>query len=139
MVDTHNQQHARLRQVEHRQNGGDNDQRGAWHTGDALARNHEDQQHDDLLFHGERQAVGLRDEQSGKGCIDHRAVKVERIAKRQNEADDTLLHAEIFQLLHDARVGCFAGSGGKTDKHRLAHFPDQAEYVRAEHQESCAD
>ena len=105
VVDRQDQQQARLRQVEVGQGGGDHHQRGARHAGHALGGHHQQQQHGDLLADGQVDAIGLGDEQGGEGAVHHRAVEIERIAQRQDEADHPPRDAELLQLLQGARIG----------------------------------
>ena len=82
---------------------GDHHQAGARHAGHALRRDHQHQQHGDFLADGQVDAIGLGDEDRREGHVHHRAVEIERIAERQDEAGDARRHAETVERLQGAR------------------------------------
>ena len=108
MVDGEDQQQPGLGDVEHRQGRGDHHQACARNAGHALGGDHQHQQHGDFLAEAEIDAIGLGDEDRREGHVHHRAVEVERIAERQDEAGDARRHAEPVERLQRARIGGLA-------------------------------
>src|SRR5262249_7693811 len=135
LVDADDEQKARLGNVEAGERRRDDHERGARHAGHALAGEHQQQQHGDLLGQRQLDVVGLRDEQRGEGAIHHRAVEIEGIPHRQDEADDLLGDRELLELLHRLRIGRLAAGGAESEQERLADQADQAERVRTEYDE----
>lgn len=65
--------------------GGEREERRTGDTGHALAGQHEDEDHGDLLAEGEVDADGLGDEERADGEVDGGAVEVEGVAGGQHE------------------------------------------------------
>src|SRR5207253_922148 len=81
-------------------------------------------------------AVRLRDEQRRERAVHHRAVEIERIPERQNEARDLLARAEALELLERLRIRGFAACRAERKHDRLLDQVDQAADPRAEEQEA---
>ncbi len=133
MVDAQDDGDPRLGQAEVGQGSHDHHQRRARNAGDALGRHHQQQQHEDLLRHAQLHAVSLHDEHSAEGAIEHRPVQVERIAQRQDEADDATAHADLGQGLQDARIGRFRASRREGQQGRGADLAEQRDHPLAQH------
>src|SRR2546430_8949493 len=102
--------------------------RGAGH---ALAGEHQKQEHRNLLSDRQLDIVSLRDEQRGKCAVHHGAVEIERVAHRQNEADDLLADRELLELLHSLGIGCLAARSGEREQKRLADQLEEPEAMAA--------
>ena len=83
LVDADDEQQSRFGDIEARQRGGDHNKRSAGDAGHALAGQHQQQQHGELLPKRHDDVIGLRNEQRGKGAVHHRAVEIERISHRR--------------------------------------------------------
>ena len=82
------------RQPVARQGRREDDERSPRHAGDALARQHEREEHRDLLADRQLDARRLRDEDRGERQVERRAVEVEAVAERKDERDDLARHAQ---------------------------------------------
>ncbi|MNJ31665.1 hypothetical protein D3C77_263090 [compost metagenome] len=133
MVDAQDDGDPGLGQAEIGQGRHDHHQRGARHAGDTLGRHHQQQQHEDLLLDAEMHPVRLHDEHGGEGAIQHRSVQVERIAQRQDEADDAAAHADPRQGVQDARIGGFRTGRREGQQGRGADLAEQRDHPLAQH------
>ena len=117
-----------------RERAGEDDERRARHAGDALARQHQRQQHRDLLADRQLDARRLRHEHGGERQVERRAVEVEAVAERQHERHDAPGHAEPLEHLHRARQRRLARRGRERDDRRLLHRADELAERHLEHQ-----
>ena len=90
--------------LEHGHDRRDHDQARARHAGHALRGYHQHQQHRDFLAERQVDAIGLRDEDRREGHVHHRAVEIERIAERKDEARDARRHAEPVERFERPRI-----------------------------------
>ena len=125
LVDPEQDGHAFDRQVERGQRPGQDDQRRARHAGDALAGQHEGEDHDELLAEGQMDAGGLGDEDRGQREIERRAVQVEAVSRREDERDDLARNTERLHRLHGLGQGRFRARRGEGDDGRLLDRPEE--------------
>jgi hypothetical protein len=69
----------------------------------------------------------LGNEESRKRHVDIRAVEIEGIARRDDEADDGALAARFFHLRHQARQRCFRRGGAQNKQQFFLDVADQGE------------
>ena len=79
---------------------GEHDERAAGDSGGALAGEHHDADHDQLLLPGQVDADGLGQEQGGHGQVDRGSVEVEGEPGRDDDADNGFADAEVFELAY---------------------------------------
>jgi hypothetical protein len=127
------------RQAELGERGGDHDKARARYAGDPLGGDHQREQHGHLLPGGERDIVGLRDEQRGKARVHHRAIEIERIAQRQHEARNAARHAEAVKLFEQLGQRGFRRRGRESDHQRLADIADQRPDAPPQEHRACAE
>ena len=89
------------------------------------------------LAEAEVDAIGLGDEDRREGHVHHRAVEIERIAERQDEARDARRHAEAVERLERARVGGLARGGRESEHDRIADVADEVARPRADDEEAA--
>eukprot|EP01137_Pigoraptor_chileana_P019378 Opistho-2@80349 len=139
MIDAEDEEQARLGNVEEAERRGDHDEAGARHAGDALAGDHQHQQHRDFLTQGQVDAISLRDEDRREGHVDHRAVEVEAVAQRQHEAGDARRHAEAIEGFEGTRIGGFGRCGREGEEQGIADVADQQRSALTDDQIADAD
>ena len=108
-------------------------------SGHALGRHHQHQQHRDFLADAEVDPISLRDEDRREGHVHHRAVEIERIAERKDEAGDPRRHSEPVERLERSRIGGFAGSGREGENDGIANVADEMARARSDDHEADAD
>src|SRR5262249_53530503 len=111
LIDTNDQKESGLGQVEAYQRRCNDHQRSSWNARHTLAGHHEKEKHRNLLPQAELDVVRLRDEQCRESTVHHRAIQVERIAHRQDEADNLFAYWKFFELLHHFWISRFAARG----------------------------
>ena len=98
-VDAEDQRQPGDRHVaDRRQRRGEHDEAAAGDAGRALRGQQQHGEQRDLLHQRQRRVGRLGDEHRGHREVDRRAVEVERVAGRDDEADDRLAHAEVLHL-----------------------------------------
>ena len=121
------------------QGRGDHHQRGTRHAGDALGGQHEHQHHGDLGRDRQVDAVGLGDEERGEGAIDHRAIEVEGIPHRHDEAGNLALDAEAVQRIEQLGIGRFRAGRGESQQEGFLDQRQQAEDALLQEHEAHRD
>ena len=106
--------------------GEQDDERGARHTGNTLAREHQGGHHQELLADGEFDARCLRDEDARHGEVECRSVEVEAVSGWDDERYHPPGDAESLHGLHGAWKGGFAGRGREGDRGRLGYSGEKA-------------
>ncbi len=93
----------------------------------------------DLLGQGEIDAIGLGDEDRREGHVHHRAVEVERVAERQDEAGDPRRHSEPVERLQGAREGGLRRGGRESQNDRVPNVADEEPGPLSDDQEADSD
>src|SRR5580692_854996 len=75
----------------------------------------------------------LGHEEGSKSHVEAGAVRVERVAGLDHEADKSLGAPELFELGHEAWQRGFRGTGGEHQKNLLAKKPEKAQDAEASH------
>ena len=84
-------------------------------------------------------AIGLGDENRREGHVHHRAVEIERIAERQDEAGDPRRHTEAVERLQGARKAASHRCGRESEDDRVADVADEMPGTVPDNQESSSD
>ena len=125
-VDTEEEREARHGDVaDGRERRGERDEPAARHGGRALGREEEDREDLELLAERHVRVRGLRDEERRERQVDRRAVEVEGVAHRHDEADDRLAAAEPLHLLHEERQGGLGRGRAEDDEDLLLDVPHE--------------
>src|SRR5579863_6602993 len=88
----------------------------ARHAGDALAHEHQREDHEELRRPGHVDARHLSHEERGDREVKRRAVEIETVACRNDECDDPARHAELLHAFHRARQSRFRRACCKRDR-----------------------
>ena len=108
LVNAQNERHAFQRQSIAGERAGEDHERCPRNSSDALAREHQRDQHGDLVTDREMHTCRLRHEDSRERKIQRGPVQVEAVPEGKDERYDSARHAELLEDLHGPRQRRFA-------------------------------
>src|SRR6266852_2574208 len=121
------------------QRGGQDNNRRTGNTMRTLGRDQRYAQHQHQIPEGKRRVGGLGDENDRKRQVDRERVEIERIAGRDNQPDDRILHAEPLKFAHDLRKHRVRRRGRENNRQFLAQIAQELEDVQSDERHDAAE